>query len=97
MIGIISYFHFLAVGFLYSNLLFNKKDVYFRVWFGAILGNLILMIGIVPLAFIFSFSYFSHILLAVISVVPYVFLKIHNTGNNNLINVWNHIPHDFPK
>ena len=84
MIGIISYFYFLAVGFLYSNLLFNKKDVYFRVWFGAIFGNLILMVGIVPLAFIFSFSYVSHILLAVISVVPYVFFKIHNTGNDAL-------------
>ena len=75
MIGIIYYFYFLVTGFLYSNLLFKEKDIYFKIWFGGICGNLILMAGIVPIAFIFKFSYITHIILAVVSVIPYLVIR----------------------
>ncbi len=82
MIGIIYYFYFLIIGFLYSNLLFKEKDIYFRIWFGGICGNLILMAGIALVAFIFKFSYISHILLAFIAVIPYIAVKYKKNGQS---------------
>ncbi len=77
MIGIIYYLYFLITGFLYINLFFKEKDIYFRLWLGAVCGNLILMVGIVPLAFIFEFSYISHILLIFIAIIPYILIKLY--------------------
>ncbi len=93
MIGIIYYFYFLVIGFLYASLLFKEKDVYFRIWFGGICGNLILMMGIVPIAFIFKFSYITHILLAVISAIPYIAIryKIKDTPKTDVFNTENTI------
>lgn len=61
MLGIIVYIYFLALGFLYADKLFKDRDVYFKAWSGGVIGNVILMMGIVPFACIFKFSYVSHI------------------------------------
>lgn len=76
MLGIIVYIYFLALGFLYSNEIFKTKDIFFRTFMGGIWGNLLLMAGIVPFAFIFGFSYLAHISLIVAAALPYVILKI---------------------
>lgn len=73
--GVILYLYFLFVGFLYSNTLFDKKDIYFKAWMGGIFGTLMLMSGIILPASIFDFTIVSHIILAVIVIVPYIVLK----------------------
>lgn len=76
MIGILIYIYFLFVGFLYANEIFAKKDLFFRCYIGGIFGNLILMAGIAPVAFLFGFSYLSHIILIIVSVLPYLIMKL---------------------
>lgn len=75
MIGIIVYIYFLVLGFLYADMLFNDKGIFTKAWLGSIIGNLILMAGIVPIAFIFKFGIISHILLIMIAAVPYVIVS----------------------
>ena len=74
MIGIILYIYFLFVGFLYADKIFKHKDIYFRSYMGGIFGNLILMVGIVPIAFVLRFSKIAHIVLVVVSILPYIVL-----------------------
>ena len=78
MLGIIYYILFLLLGLIYSCILFKEKDIYLKLWSGLILGNLILMAGILPFAFILGFSYISHILLLIAAVIPLVILCIKN-------------------
>lgn len=75
MIGIIIYVYFLLLGFLYADLLFKDKELFSKVWIGGIIGNLILMAGIVPIAFIFKFTILSHILLILLSAAPYIIIS----------------------
>ncbi len=75
MIGIVLYLFFLAVGFLYADMLFKDRGIYFRIWAGGITGNVLLTAGLMPFAFIFKFSVIAHILLAVCSAVPYFAIK----------------------
>lgn len=74
--GIVLYAYFLFIGFLYADMLFKEKDIYFRGWMGGIFGNVILMMGIVPIACILKFSLLSHIILALLAAVPYVVIKL---------------------
>ena len=76
MIGIIVYIYFLVLGFLYADMLFKDREIFTKAWLGGIIGNLILMAGIVPFAFICGFNIISHILLIVLSVVPYVIVSL---------------------
>ena len=76
MVGVIVYIYFLVLGFLYADLLFKDKAIFTKVWIGGILGNLILMAGIVPLSFVCGFNIISHLLLIVIAAVPYVIVSI---------------------
>ncbi len=76
MLGTVIYIYFLFLGFLYSNELFKEKDMYFRIYTGAVFGNVLLMAGIVPFAFILGFSYSAHIILMIASVLPYAALKL---------------------
>lgn len=84
MLGIIVYIYFLALGFLYADQLFKEKDVYFKAWSGGVIGNVILMMGIVPLACVFKFSYVSHILLILLTAVPYVIIYLRGGRQNPL-------------
>ncbi len=74
MIGIILYLYFLLIGYSYSCCLFKDRSLYFRIWMGGIFGNALLMMGIVPLAALFDFTYLSHIILIVLSALPLIFL-----------------------
>lgn len=74
--GFVLYLYFLVVGFLYSDVIFKEKDIYFRLWLGGVFGNLLLMAGLIPFAFVFGFSYAAHFALAVVSVLPYIALKV---------------------
>lgn len=76
MIGIIVYIYFLILGFLYADMLFKDRDIFTKSWLGGIIGNLILMAGIVPFAFIFKFGVVSHIILIVAACVPYVIVSL---------------------
>ena len=76
MVGIIVYIYFLILGFLYADILFKNKDIFTKLWLGGITGNLILMVGIVPIAFIFKFGIISHIILIVLAAVPYVIVSL---------------------
>lgn len=76
MIGFILYVYFLIIGFLYADMLFKDKDIYFRAWMGGVMGNVLLMAGIIPFAFIFKFTVLSHILLAAAAAAPYVIIKL---------------------
>lgn len=78
MFGIIIYIYFLLIGFLYADMLFKDRDIYFKIWSGGVIGNVISMAGIVPFAFIFKFSYLSHILLIIFAVVPYAAIWFRN-------------------
>lgn len=76
MVGVIVYIYFLILGFLYADLLFKDKAILTKAWIGGIFGNLIMMAGIVPLAFVCGFNLISHLLLIVISAVPYVIVSL---------------------
>lgn len=73
MIGIIYYIYFLVLGFLYSKYIFNES-IYFHIWIGGIIGNIILMIGIILPAFIFGFTIISHIILFIVATIPLLIL-----------------------
>lgn len=74
--GLLLYVYFLAVGFLYADMLFKEKDIYFRAWIGGVFGNVLLMSGLIPFAAIFGFSYSAHIALAVAVILPYCAVKL---------------------
>lgn len=76
MLGVIVYIYFLVLGFLYADMLFKKSAIFTKVWTGGLVGNLILMAGIVPFAFIFKFNIVSHIILMVAAAVPYIIISI---------------------
>lgn len=71
-------------GFLYADRLFKDKDIYFKLWAGGVIGNIILMMGIVPLACILKFSYAAHILLMLLTAVPYAIIYIRGGRQNPL-------------
>ena len=71
MIGAILYLYFLAVGFLYANMVFRGKGIFFRVWMGGVFGNVLMMTGTAILSFIFGFTYLSHIVLVILVPLPY--------------------------
>ena len=73
MIGIIYYIIFLVLGVIYSKYLFNK-NIYFHLWFGGVIGNILLMFGIMVLSLIFNFTIISHLLLLIIGIIPLVFM-----------------------
>lgn len=74
--GILLYVYFLIIGFLYANELFSKKDMFTRAWLGGVFGNVILMAGMVVPSLISGFTPLSHIILAVICLVPYAAVKL---------------------
>lgn len=78
MLGIIYYLLFLVIGLIYSTVIFNNKDIYYKLWAGLILGNVILMAGIIPFAFILDFTPISHILLLIAAIAPMVILLVKN-------------------
>ena len=73
MFGIIYYFYFLILGFIYSKYLF-KNNFYFHLWFGGVLGNVMLMFGIMLLGFILDFNIISHLLLLIICTIPIIII-----------------------
>ncbi|MDD6483317.1 MAG: hypothetical protein PUF72_01910 [Clostridiales bacterium] len=74
--GIVLYIYFLFIGFLIANRLFEERDLYYRAWMGGIFGNVLLMAGIVPFAFVFGFSIVAHILLALFAGGAYVLMTL---------------------
>ena len=74
MLGVLVYAYFLFIGYVYSCCAFRGKDVYFRAWMGGIFGNILLMAGVVIPSFVFGFSYISHIVLIVLSMLPAAWL-----------------------
>ena len=73
MIGIIYYLYFLILGFLYSKYIFNK-NIYYHIWMGGVIGNILLMVGIIIPSFIFGFTIISHIILFILASVPLIYL-----------------------
>ena len=78
MFGILIYLYFLIAGFTYSRCLFNNRDIYFSCWMGGIIGNLLLMAGIVIPAVVFDFTYLSHFMLIILVALPILFLAKKN-------------------
>lgn len=79
MIGIIIYIFFLILGYIYIRFIFKEKSTFFCIWVGGILGNLILMMGVASLAFIFKFTRLCHFVLIAISGLPLIyFIKKYN-------------------
>lgn len=74
MMGVIIYVLFLAIGFLYADLYFKDKDIFFRGWMGGVFGNVILMMGIVIPSIVFDFTIISHIVLLLVSIIPYIII-----------------------
>lgn len=73
MVGVIYYSYFLILGFLYSKYLF-QKNIYFHIWIGGIIGNLLLMVGIILPSFFFGFTLISHIIWIILVSIPFVIL-----------------------
>ena len=73
MIGIVYYLYFLILGFLYSKYIFNK-NTYFHIWMGGVIGNVLLMVGIIIPSFIFNFTILSHIILFILATIPLIYL-----------------------
>lgn len=82
--GILIYVYFLIMGFLYADYIFAKKDLYYKIYSGAVLGNLMLMSGIIPFAFMFKFSVLSHILLMAAVLIPYAVLIWKKSKNKDI-------------
>lgn len=74
MLGIIYYLLFLVIGITYSAIIFKDKGVYFKLWSGGLIGNLAVMWGIIPFAFVLGFSVAAHIVLLIAFLAPIVFL-----------------------
>ena len=74
MLGVLIYILFLLTGFLYSNLYFKDKDIFFQAWAGGLIGTLGLMWGIIPFAFIFGFSIAAHLILLAVFIGAYILL-----------------------
>ena len=74
MAGIAFYSLFLMLGMLYSDKVFEEKSICFKIWTGGIIGNIVFMLGIVPLAFIFGFSKTAHVILAAVFLAGYIFI-----------------------
>ena len=74
MLGVIIYIYFLTLGFIYSKFIFENKSLSFYLWVGLILGNLLLMVGIVIPAFILGFNMLSHIILIITALIPLLFI-----------------------
>lgn len=64
MAGIIYYCIFLIAGLLLADRIFRDKSIYFKLWTGGIIGNAVLMAGIIPFALLFGFTKTAHVLLA---------------------------------
>lgn len=75
MFGVFLYLYFLAVGFLYADMLYSEKGIFFRSWMGGVFGNVVLMVGIIVPSMCFDFTILSHIVLVVCSIVPYFVIK----------------------
>ena len=69
MLGIIYYIYVLILGFIYSKYLF-KKDLFFHIWIGGVIGNVLLMFGIIIPAIFFGFTILSHIILLILASIP---------------------------
>ncbi|MDD6213852.1 MAG: hypothetical protein PUB42_01500 [Firmicutes bacterium] len=74
MAGISYYIFFLVFGVLYADAIFRERSIYFKMWSGGVIGNIVLMSGIIPLALLLGFNKLSHILLAVFFVAGYFLL-----------------------
>ena len=81
MIGILYYTYFLILGFIYSKYLFNK-NIYFHIWIGGVIGNVLLMFGIMIPSFIFGFTIVSHLLLMVLVIIPLIVIIIKKGINS---------------
>ncbi len=81
MVGVLLYILFLLIGFAYADMYFKDKDIFFRVWMGGVFGNVLLMAGIVIPALIFDFTVLSHIILLVVSIIPYIIINIKRKDN----------------
>lgn len=79
--GIVLYIYFLVIGVLFADRLFKERDIYFRVWIGAVFGNVLLMAGIIPFAAIFGFTKKAHFLLAAAVAVLYPITARITKGN----------------
>lgn len=60
MAGIIYYLIFLILGYCYAVYFFRNEAQAIKLWTGGILGNMLLMCGVIPFAFLFDFGYISH-------------------------------------
>ena len=74
MLGVLVYLIFLFIGYCYSSYLFSDKDIYYRGWMGGIIGNVLLMAGIVVPSVFMGFTLFSHLTLIVLSAIPLIFM-----------------------
>lgn len=66
MAGTAYYSLFLVMGVLYSDRIFKGKSLCFKIWAGGIIGNIVLMSGIIPLALTLGFTKLSHAIAAVL-------------------------------
>lgn len=66
MAGILYYNLFLIIGFITSCLIFPKKDIWYKILSGGVIGNAALMFGIVPFAWVMGFSIAAHLALILI-------------------------------
>ena len=73
MIGILYYVYFLILGFLFSKYIFNR-NIYFHIWIGGVIGNVVLMVGIILPSFIFGFTIPSHIILFILATIALLIL-----------------------
>ena len=73
MIGVLYYIYFLVLGYLYSKYIFNK-NVFFHIWIGGVIGNVLLMMGIMIPSLIFGFNILSHVILLILVTIPLVIL-----------------------
>lgn len=78
MLGTAYYSLFLVMGVLYSDKLFEDKSLCFKLWVGGIIGNLALMVGIMPFSTAFGFSVQSHIFLLAVFVSVYFIIRDKN-------------------
>lgn len=78
MLGVIYYLYFLIIGFIYGKYLF-KIDKYFHLWIGGVIGNILMMFGIMLSSIIFNFTVLSHLLLIILTIIP-ILLIIYKSG-----------------
>lgn len=83
MLGIILYIFYLLIGILISDVILGGKRPLIKLWIGLVTGTILLMWSNIPFSFIFGFSFYSHLLGVIFSILIVLLLFLVKSGKDS--------------